>query len=365
MSARDALDRGWRLLEEGDVAGARRAALRAARADRDDPDPLLLQAACEREEERLDEAEALLRRCMRMDPEWPTPVLWLAEMLADDPDRQAEALEEARRAAALAEDGGDLEDGEDLEDEEDEEDGAGDEVDVRREEWLTAMVLAARLELAAGDEAAARETVASLADVGAPDDPDLALDVADLLRELREWRAARARYEAVTREHPDLADAWYGAGCAAEAQDDDRAKVAAWLEARRLDEASPAHEELGRLTEEEFVEVAEAALEELPERARALLEDVPILVADVPSEEDVRSGLDPRILGLFTGLAYPDRSSLGGPPQITQIVLFRGNLERVAHDVDELREEIRITLIHETGHFFGLSEDELHEMGLG
>ena len=120
-----------------------------------------------------------------------------------------------------------------------------------------------------------------------------------------------------------------------------------------------------RLTEEEFVEVAEAALAELPDRARALLEDVPILVADAPSGEDVRAGLDPRLLGLFTGLPYPDHSSLGGPPQLTQILLFRRNLERVTLDADELREEIRITLIHETGHFFGLSEDELHEMGLG
>jgi predicted Zn-dependent protease with MMP-like domain len=46
-------------------------------------------------------------------------------------------------------------------------------------------------------------------------------------------------------------------------------------------------------------------------------------------------------------------------------VRFRRNLERVARDVDELHEKIRITLIHETGYFFGLSEDELHATGLG
>ena len=56
---------------------------------------------------------------------------------------------------------------------------------------------------------------------------------------------------------------------------------------------------------------------------------------------------------------------LGGQPGLTQIVLFRRNLERAVADPDELREEVRVTLLHETGHFFGLSDAELEEMGLG
>lgn len=343
MSRDDAITRGWELLDDGDVAAARRAAHQAARADPRSAEPLLLEAACEREDGRAAEAEALLKRAAKADPAWATPVLWLADILADDPQRQTEALSHARRAAELAQ--------------------ADDEA---AEDWLRAKVLAARLEVVGGDEEAARQTLAALPPPDAlTEDVPLALDIADALLSVGDAAGARTRFETITRAHPDVPDAWYGVGLAAEEQGDEPGKVAAWLEARRLDLESPLDATLARLDEDQFAEVAEAALEELPERARDLLEDVPILVADVPSEEDVRDGLDPRILGLFSGAAYPDHSSVGGAPQLTQILLFRRNLERVADDVDELRDEIRTTLIHETGHFFGLSEDELHEMGLG
>jgi predicted Zn-dependent protease with MMP-like domain len=67
---------------------------------------------------------------------------------------------------------------------------------------------------------------------------------------------------------------------------------------------------------------------------------------------------------LFAGSPYSEASVMGGPPQLTQILLFRKNLERMAIDADDLREQIRITLLHETGHFFGMSEDDLASVGL-
>jgi predicted Zn-dependent protease with MMP-like domain len=339
MRSENRVGRGWQLLDDGDVTGARRAARQALRADPGSLEATLLLAACERAEGRLSEAEQLLRRVAQADREWATPVLWLAEVLADDPERQTEALRHARRAVELAADD--------------------------QDERLRATVLVARLALDGDDEEAARDALREVPPADAIEDPETALDVADLLLELDEAALAHARYLAVTRANPELADAWYGLGLAAQVRGDDRGAVAAWLESLRRDVATPLDEEVARLPEDQFVEVAEEALQELPERAQALLGDVPILVADLPSEEDVRQGLDPRLLGVFSGVPYAEQSALGGPPQLTQIVLFRRNLERVAHDVDELREEIRITLIHETGHFFGLSEDELQAMGLG
>lgn len=339
MRSEDRVDRGWQLLDAGDVAGARRHAGQALRVDPGSLEAMLLKAACERAEGRLSEAEQLLRRITQADGEWATPVLWLAEILAEHPERQTEALHHARRAMELAADD--------------------------QAERLRATVLVARLAFDGGDEEAAREALREVPPAESLDDPDIALDIADLFLALDEAALARARYLAVTRAHPELADAWHGLGTAAQALGDDRDAVAAWLESLRRDVASPLDEEVARLSEDQFVEVAEEALEELPERAQALLRDVPILVADLPSEQDVREGVDPRLLGVFSGLPYAEQSALGGPPQLTQIVLFRRNLERVTRDVDELREEIRITLIHETGHFFGLSEDELHAMGLG
>jgi predicted Zn-dependent protease with MMP-like domain/predicted Zn-dependent protease len=338
MRSEDRLDRGWQQLDDGDAAGARRAARQVLRGDPGSLEAALLQAACDRAEGHRSEAEQQLRNIATADREWATPVLWLAELLAEDPERQTEALRHARRAVELAADD--------------------------QDERLRATVLVARLALDGGDEEAARAALRQVPPAGAVEDPGMALDIADLFLELDE-AAARSRYLAITRAHPELADGWYGLGLAAQAQGDDRGAVAAWLESLRRDVAAPLDADVARLSEDQFVEVAEEALEELPDRAQTLLRDVPILVADLPSEEDVRQGLEPRLLGVFSGVPYAEQSALGGPPQLTQIVLFRRNLERVARDVDELREEIRITLIHETGHFFGLSEDELHAMGLG
>jgi predicted Zn-dependent protease with MMP-like domain len=74
--------------------------------------------------------------------------------------------------------------------------------------------------------------------------------------------------------------------------------------------------------------------------------------------------MDPRLLGMFEGTPYSDAGTMGGAPQVTQILLFRKNLERMAIDSEDLREQIRITLLHETGHFFGMSEQDLADVGL-
>jgi predicted Zn-dependent protease with MMP-like domain len=118
------------------------------------------------------------------------------------------------------------------------------------------------------------------------------------------------------------------------------------------------------LEDSEIAAVAEDALAELPERARRLLANVPILILDLPARQDVAEGLDPRLLGLFQGTPLPETSTLGGGANLTQIMLFKRNLERFAEDPGELREEIRTTLLHETGHFFGMSESDLAKVGL-
>ena len=143
---------------------------------------------------------------------------------------------------------------------------------------------------------------------------------------------------------------------------DENGKREAWTRVLKLDERQPLDQPL--LSEAEMATVAEQALSELPERARKLIQNVPILIADLPAGDDVATGLDPRLVGLFSGTPHPDASHLGGVPQLTQILLFRKNLERVAEGVEELRDEIRTTLLHETGHFFGMSEEDLEAVGL-
>ena len=94
------------------------------------------------------------------------------------------------------------------------------------------------------------------------------------------------------------------------------------------------------------------------------LRNVPLIADDRPSEEMVRDGTDPRILGLFHGVSMPRRIdsrtglSRHHPP-------FARNIERVSGDERELKEQIRVTVLHETAHYFGFDEDDLARLGLG
>jgi predicted Zn-dependent protease with MMP-like domain len=332
-----ALDAAWEALEAGDVADARR---RASRLEADAPDTLLLLAACAREEGDAAQALELLRRAAEGDPEWATPELWIAELLATQPETMEEAQRHAERALDLAEE---------------------------EDEYLSALALKAGLEAELGELDEAKRT---LSDLPPPDvvlgDIPLALEIAELHQAVGDADVAVARLKTLTAAHPDDADAWYALGCAAAELEDEGQMREAWKRTWALD-AAPRDDGEGdsRLDDETVSAVAERALAELPDRARALLRDVPIIVAELPAEADVATGLDPRALGLFTGTAYPDMPHVGGQPGLTQIVLFRRNIERVAEDEAELLEELRVTLLHETGHFFGLDEAELEGAGLG
>jgi len=160
----------------------------------------------------------------------------------------------------------------------------------------------------------------------------------------------------------DEADARHLLGIACEEKGDRKGMVREWLATLRLDRANDPPQP--RLSRDEFERLAAAALEELPEEVLAKLDDVPLIVEDRPSEAMVLEGLDPRTLGLFHGLALPERSVLGPGPDVGIIHLFQRNLEREAVDDEDLAEQIRITVLHETAHYFGASEDDMHRFGL-
>jgi predicted Zn-dependent protease with MMP-like domain len=159
------------------------------------------------------------------------------------------------------------------------------------------------------------------------------------------------------------ADGYHGLGMVYAERGDHERMTAAWLRVRELDlEAlpSPLHMEL-----DEFERLAEAALAELPEDARALLENVPVLIDTMPSEELIAEGTDPRLLGLFTGVPLPEKSIASNQvPHLDAIYLFQHNLESSCYSPEHLAEEIRITVLHETAHFFGLEDDDLGKIGL-
>ena len=104
-----------------------------------------------------------------------------------------------------------------------------------------------------------------------------------------------------------------------------------------------------------FEDVVEEALDSLPAEIAAGLRNVAVVV------EDEDSG-DPDLYGVFEGVPITE----GGPAPgelPNRIAIFRRPLEADFDDVDELRDEIRITVLHELGHYFGLGEDRLAELG--
>lgn len=121
------------------------------------------------------------------------------------------------------------------------------------------------------------------------------------------------------------------------------------------------------VSDADFDALVERAVEELPEKVRSELNELPVLVQPLPSRELLTAeepALSPDILGLFSGRHLLGRSSADPPGPPGTIFLFRRNLLRFASDREELAQEIRVTVQHEVGHLLGLDEDDLERWGL-
>jgi predicted Zn-dependent protease with MMP-like domain len=121
-----------------------------------------------------------------------------------------------------------------------------------------------------------------------------------------------------------------------------------------------------------FDEQLEAVLAELPERVHELLDEVPMIVEDHPSREILRKmGMRRRgdLCGLYTGIPLTEKSVLHGGVLSDSVHIFREGIlgmavdRRGRIDEDELRRQIRITILHELGHYHGFDEDELESLG--
>ena len=121
-----------------------------------------------------------------------------------------------------------------------------------------------------------------------------------------------------------------------------------------------------RLTRDEFCALLEQALEDLPEQFAQHLADVSVEVCDVPDAETVRElGLSEKsdLLGLYRGHPLTDRSVSEAVSWPDRILIYQRNVERICRTRAEVVEQVRITVLHELGHHFGLDEDDLEELG--
>jgi predicted Zn-dependent protease with MMP-like domain len=117
-----------------------------------------------------------------------------------------------------------------------------------------------------------------------------------------------------------------------------------------------------------FERILSRAVEKLPEEFRKALDDLAIVVEEWPPDElldELEIPPEDTIYGFYQGIPLPERS-VGDPYRLPDVIsVYRGPLEEDFPDPGELQREIRITLLHEIGHYFGLDEEELHRLGYG
>ncbi|WBT08615.1 metallopeptidase family protein [Corynebacterium sp. SCR221107] len=110
------------------------------------------------------------------------------------------------------------------------------------------------------------------------------------------------------------------------------------------------------ISDEDFEELVDQALAQIPEEVLERVTNVAILIEDYhPSS--------PYILGLYHGVALPERTfdHTGYLPDT--ITIYREALKHYCTSEEELVEQVRITVMHEIGHYFGLDDDDLHRLG--
>ena len=117
-----------------------------------------------------------------------------------------------------------------------------------------------------------------------------------------------------------------------------------------------------RLSRAEFEALVEKAIAELPDEFRSRLENVVIAVEDEPTDEDYEltdTPDDEDLFGIFRGAMRTEMTWDVLPGLPLQVVVFHGTILRNTDTMREAVREIRDTIVHELGHYFGLEDDEM------
>ena len=121
-----------------------------------------------------------------------------------------------------------------------------------------------------------------------------------------------------------------------------------------------------RLSEREFDRIVKRAIRRIPDEVRQHLENILITVQKRASKElleEMGFPPDEELLGLFQGTAQTERTFEEPPLYPDTILLFQESLEDMCETMEELEEEIEITIVHEVAHALGMSEERLAELG--
>jgi len=123
-----------------------------------------------------------------------------------------------------------------------------------------------------------------------------------------------------------------------------------------------------KLSEKNFDEIVKKAVARIPQEIRQYLNNIVITVQKRPSKqmrEEMELGRDGSLLGLFVGVPLIERSVTTPPLYPDIIYLFQEPLETMCETIEELEEEIEVTVVHEVAHYVGMTEERLAELGYG
>lgn len=112
------------------------------------------------------------------------------------------------------------------------------------------------------------------------------------------------------------------------------------------------------VSQDVFEEMINDALDTIPEEFARHMTNMVVLARDFNPDE-------PTLLGLFEGTPLTEQHSNHSGFLPDAVFVYKDALEAMCSDEEELRHEVKVTVLHEVGHYFGLEEHELHELGWG
>jgi predicted Zn-dependent protease with MMP-like domain len=119
------------------------------------------------------------------------------------------------------------------------------------------------------------------------------------------------------------------------------------------------------MTREQFTALVEDALRGIPRRFRDAMKNVAVVVEDEPSQdllEELDLDPDDLLFGLYQGTPLTEREASYGNALPDRISIYQLPIEEACDDEDDIRQCVAETVIHEFGHYFGLSEEEIEEI---
>ena len=197
----------------------------------------------------------------------------------------------------------------------------------------------------------------------APDVPVYRAFEGQILFEKARFEEARRVLEQAALMDSESAHAVYHLALVLERLGEDEEAERAFRRANALD---PDHYALPvRVQDAVFQRASEDALANLPRSIREAVENVPILVHELPEEDLLHAeNVSPTILGLFIGVPRTEAALTEQARDVNRVILFKKILLMMCRTRAELVELIQTTLQHEIGHYLGLDDDDLERIGL-